>query len=99
MTIKLKRSTAAILIGLFGLLAGLAIGQVADAVSSDPTASASYTAPFEHELKKMNRTLSTISSNLGGPYAPNTIIEELEGVRDNTYATCKQLDAIAFCHY
>jgi hypothetical protein len=96
MTIRLKRSTAAVLIGLMGLLGGMAVSQVADAVSSNPPASASYTSPLEREVKKINRTLSAINENLASSYDSNNLLDEVQQIKENT---CHQLDAIAFCHY
>jgi hydrogenase/urease accessory protein HupE len=100
MTIRLKRSTAAVLIGLMGLLGGMAIGQVADAFSSGPSATASYTPPFERTLTKIDRTLSAISAKLGPATSLTSILEELEKIRGNTYGVCKETGgpATAYCH-
>jgi hypothetical protein len=90
MTITLKRSTAALLIGLMGLLGGLAVGQVADAVSAGPSATASYTSPLERQLEKTNKTLKAIDSKLGPNISIYNVLDELHKVKQNTYGFCKE---------
>lgn len=68
MTITIRRSTAAVLIALVGVLAGLAISNVTNAHSSDPPATASYaSSPFEQTLKNIEVELRSIGKTLGRP--------------------------------
>lgn len=93
MVIKLKRSTAVVvLITAAGMLIGMAIGQVRDAVSSpDQPASASYVSPLERNVKAMSRDLHSIKTTLGETAGYITILKEIQGIKDNTYETCKEV--------
>jgi hypothetical protein len=92
MTIRLRRSTAAILIGLVGLLGGMALGQVTQA-TSQPTASTSAAPRFERTLKSIDRKLGKIQTVLGSSFGYNNVLDEVEKVTANTYGTCKAVDA------
>jgi hypothetical protein len=99
MTITLPRWSAALLIALVGILGGLAIGQVTRADSaSGPSATASYTAPFELTLKEMARDLHSVKGALGRPGIAGSILEELDKIRGNTYGTCQAAGGSPFCH-
>jgi hypothetical protein len=97
MTITVNRWTAALLIALVGVLAGLAIGKVTD-VSAGPKATASYTPPFERSLKEMARDLHSIKRAIGEPGLAGSILEELDKIRGNTYGTCQAAGGSPFCH-
>jgi hypothetical protein len=98
MTITIKRSTAVIAIALIGILGGLTLGQVTQALSSSPKATASYTAPFEITLKEVNRNLKSIKNSLGTEVLGHTVLTELEKIRGNTYGICQNTGGSAYCH-
>ena len=98
MTITVPRWGAVLLIAFVGILGGLAIGQVTRADSSAPTASASYTAPFERSLKEMARELHSMNRAIGTPGIAGSILEELDKIRGNTYGTCQAAGGSPFCH-
>lgn len=102
MTITIRRSTAAVLIALVGVLGGLAISNVSDAFSSNPPAKASYVAPFESSLKEIARDLHTmkgsLASSVGKPGIDGSIIELLQDIKGNTYGTCQAAGGNPFCH-
>ena len=101
MTITIKRSTAAVLLCLVGILGGLAIGQVADAFSSGGEATASGSAGFEKTLKKtnktvseMNTTLKAMNETLGLGYDFNSIHLEVQKIKKSTLGVCTAVGAI-----
>jgi hypothetical protein len=96
-TISLPRWTAVLAIAFIGILGGLAIGQVTHADSS-PTATVSYTPPFEITLKEINRSLKAIKSTIGQATVSGTLMEELDKIRGNTYGTCQAAGGNPFCH-
>lgn len=99
MTVTVPRWGAVLLIALVGMLGGLAIGQVTRANSSGPSATASYTAPFERSLKEIARDLHSMKRALGDPgYIGDSVVETLEKIRGNTYATCQNTGGSAYCH-
>jgi hypothetical protein len=63
LTITIRRSTATILIAFVGILGGLAIGQVTQASSSNPTSTAS--ASSEQTLSEINTRLREIHRVIG----------------------------------
>lgn len=64
MTFTVRRSTAVILIALVGALGGMAVGQVTDALSSSPTATAS--ASSENTLREIAQELKFVREGLVG---------------------------------
>jgi hypothetical protein len=85
MTITIRRSTAAVLIALVGVLGGLAISNVSDAFSSNPPAAASYaSAPFEKTLTRIERQLGEISDAVGHSAGIYNILAEVEKIQSNT---------------
>lgn len=97
MTIRLKRSTAAVLIGLMGLFGGMAISQVSDAVSSNPPATTSYISPLERQLERMSKTLKSIDSKLGPNISITNVLDEMDDIKSNTYGACKEAGSF-YCH-
>ncbi len=69
MTFTIRRSTATILIALVGVLGGLAFGQITQAFSTAPTATASLSS--EQTLREINtqlREIHKVIGNSGGVY-------------------------------
>jgi hypothetical protein len=70
-----------------------------------PTAKASYTSPFEISLKEINRNLKAIRNTIGRATISGTLMkkldtlrEELDKIRGNTYGTCQAAGGSPFCH-
>lgn len=98
-TITIKRSTAMAVIVLIGVLGGLALGQVADAVSSGGRATASYITPVEKNIRKISGSLEAIKAALGEKgYIDPDILGYLKEIRGNTYGACQNTGGSPFCH-
>jgi hypothetical protein len=98
MTIEIRRSTAAIVIALLGILGGFAIGQLTQAHSAQPKATASYVDPYAVALKEINASLKVIKQALGGTHYTGSIYDQLDAIRSNTYGACQAAGGDAFCH-
>ncbi len=98
--ITIKRSTAIGAVALIGVLGGLALGQITQALSagSQPKASASYVSPLERDVHQMSHDLKAIRHNLGEDYLGTTAISFLDEIGGNTYAICGNSGGSAFCH-
>jgi hypothetical protein len=81
MTVTLKARTAAVILALFCIFAGLAIGQLTQA-SSAPGGDARQLNSIAKKLGAVNRQLGTISSQLGGSSVTN-ISGQLGEIRSN----------------
>lgn len=101
MTITVNRWIVVLSIAVVGVLAGLALGQATQAFSSsNPPATASYAAPFEQTLKEMAHDLHAIKASVGRKnIVSGSIVELLEQIRGNTYATCENTGGSALCHH
>lgn len=88
MTITLKARTAAIVLALLCILAGLAIGQLTQAQSAG--GEMAQLRAISSKLGKLNQIdakLRTISSQLGSPYGQD-IETKLDDIERNTDRTC-----------
>ena len=74
MTFTVRRSTAVILIALVGVLGGLAIGHVTQAVSSTPATASSAS---ESTLREIAKELQQIRRGLIGISVPHQNIHDL----------------------
>jgi xanthosine utilization system XapX-like protein len=82
LTLTIRRSTAIALIGMVGLLAGLAIGGVSQALSSGPTATVSLsTDQTLREIREELREIHRVEGNSQGVF---NILGELKHINRNT---------------
>jgi len=97
MTITLKPLTAAILIFAIGALTGLALGQVTRAASA-PTAqtaapkakqSAASIKSIVRAIQGTNLAIGETNSKLGATFLPNTALDLLDDIKQNTGQTCR----------
>ena len=83
MTFTIRRSTAVILIALVGALGGLVIGQVTQASSSKPTATASVVSS-ERTLREINERLREIHRVIGKSSGVYNILGEVKQIGRHT---------------
>jgi hypothetical protein len=82
MTITLSKTTAVILIALVGMLAGLALGQLTQADSAQPKASASAGyGPIVAALNKLNGLIGSTKNDF-------SLVGRLEALDSSIYAIC-----------
>jgi hypothetical protein len=78
MTITIKPLTAVLVIALFGVLAGLALGRVtqAGAGGRDPSVT----------------LLRSIDNKLGANYSYGTVLGELSKIKSNSWGVCRAVE-------
>ncbi len=86
MTITLSKTTAVILIALVGMLAGLALGQLTQADSAQPKASASAKgyAPIVGALNKLNGLIGNTENRY-------SLVGRLDALDSSIWEICTEL--------
>jgi hypothetical protein len=83
LTFTIRRSTATILIALVGALGGLAFGQITQAFSTAPTATASLSS--EQTLREINTQLREIHKVIGNSGGVFNILGQVREINRKTH--------------
>ncbi len=81
------------------LVLSVGAGFGAALVTRTDAAKAGSSSQVVKQLKHVNSKLNTISKQIGHTYENDSLIGRVDQVANNTYETCKDASATAFCHY